>query len=481
MRRLCKCGWLWLLLLSSLLGVYQIKRGFDKVDYWPDSVNYLDLYKKDLADEEGLRHLRTWGYPLMLQAYRAGVDRLGPTWSWWLVFDEQDPHWLTAHHARQILPGCWLIFEEIHDPWAYLPTCHLLLHIFAVLMLYAGWRQIGFPKVAAVLVCLPVLFFDMIDLTHSLLTDSPGQSLTILAISAFLFVLSKPRRPLRWLLLTLVVFAAWQTRPVSQYLVVMLPLAGWLLRSYAGAARNGLRRFTLPAMLLLVCCVPLLAFCGWRYHVVGHFGVVSFMGHNLIGLTGCLLTEEMLPEIREECQPLARMLLERRNAPDVLSWWGRRPLQPPLEPGDTDVIRHIADVICHDADAVVDRAVGGVVRGLAKAHARRRRLAAGGRLVAPLAGLAHAAAERAALLALAWLPAAQLPHPFAECPLATLAALAIALTGIGRRLAALLLLAVRVEVGELPQTLAEGAALLVMMVMVLLHAGRLFHGLLQIV
>jgi len=49
-----------------------------------------------------------------------------------------------------------------------------------------------------VLVCLPVLFCDMIDFAHALLTDSRAQSLIILEISSFLFVLSKPTRCLPW-------------------------------------------------------------------------------------------------------------------------------------------------------------------------------------------------------------------------------------------------------------------------------------------
>jgi hypothetical protein len=338
LRRLVSNGYFWLLVFSLALFIYHGLRPYDYVRMWPDSQDYLAMADMDVCDPKGLATTRTWGYPIILKLYRLVFDKVGPTYSWWVVYGDQDAQWLDDNGARQLVPGCWLIFSEVREPWAYLPTCQLLFHLFAVLVFYAGLRQLDFPAVAGVLMCLPVMFFDYIDtIVHTLLADSTGQSFLLLAISSFFFVLRRPTRPLRWASLALCVFAAYHIRAAFQFLLVMLPLVTAVLGSFASSAklaspaapRPGVRakhRLVMTGVMLAICWLPYLAYCGWRYHVVGQFSLVAYTGFNFFGLCGQLFTEEMLPEVREECRPLAEALVRGRQDPaaqDALESWTR--------------------------------------------------------------------------------------------------------------------------------------------------------------
>src|SRR5207237_1306467 len=158
------------------------ERPFDRLIVWPDSKSYTDMADLDLLDPAGLTTLRPWGYPVLLKLYRLG-------------------------------------FGE-GSGWTYLPTCHLLLHVFSVLVFYAGLRQLRFPVLAGVLMCVPVLHFDYFEFTtYSLLADTPGQAFLLLTVSSFFFVLRKPTRLLRWECLALCVFASYQIRAAFQFLL----------------------------------------------------------------------------------------------------------------------------------------------------------------------------------------------------------------------------------------------------------------------
>jgi hypothetical protein len=302
MRRLFAHGWLVLLLCSTVLAldiviVYAASRIWLRPDFYtrhfPDTPDYEKMGDKDLTDPTGLADIRTWGYPLVVKAVRT-----------------------------------------ISPDYALLPWIHLVLHVGGVLVLYAGLRQVGFTGVAAVLVCVPSLFADLITeqlALHHVLTDALGHSLLLTTFGAFFLVLARPQGPLRWLLLTLAIFAAYQTRPAFQGLVVIIPACAVALRAFLPRERS---RALFLGKMALAALGPYLAFCTLRYVVVGHFGLVAFTGTNLVGITGVILTEDMVPHIRPEHQPLAKWILKCRCSPDN---WRREfnAFYPPIPPGGT--------------------------------------------------------------------------------------------------------------------------------------------------
>jgi hypothetical protein len=334
LRRVVCNGYFWLVVAGVALFVRHGFRPFDSVTLWPDSYDYMTMADMDLLDPKGLATLRPWGYPVILKLYKVVFQEIGPKHSWWVVLGEQDSQWLDEHQARQLVPGCWLVFEEIHEPWAYLPTCHLLVHIFAVLMFYAGLRQLNFPAAAGVLMCLPVIIFDYLDLAmYSLLADATGQAFLLLTVSSFFFVLRQPARPARWACLALCVLVSYHIRAAFQFLLVMLPLLTAILGSYAtrkegvapGSASK--HRLVMTGVMLAICWLPYLAYCGWRSHVVGQFSLLSCTGFQFFGLCGQLFTDEMLPEVRPECRPLAEEIIRGRQDSSrqavLREWTGR--------------------------------------------------------------------------------------------------------------------------------------------------------------
>jgi hypothetical protein len=149
----------------------------------------------------------------------------------------------------------------------------------------------------------------------TLATDTTAAALGLATCGALLLWTSAGGRSFWWaVLLGGLVVAAWLVRPTMLSLLPFVCLCGPLLelRRLGRSATPGqlANRFALCAM---VTAVPVLAWCGVRYTVVGKFGIVSFGGYNLIGLAGQLLDEPMVPQLPEDLQPLARAALQRRS------------------------------------------------------------------------------------------------------------------------------------------------------------------------
>ncbi|HYV37391.1 MAG TPA: hypothetical protein VE988_16915 [Gemmataceae bacterium] len=323
-RRLVSNGYFWLLFLSVGLFIYNYQRPWEHCRLWPDSYNYLDMACMDLTDPKGLATFRTWGYPLLLKLYQLVFLNPEINHAWTISDGPKDYAWVLDHAAVELTPNHWLAFD---DPWAYLPECQLVLHIISVLVFYRGLRELCFSATAAVLMCLPVLIYDYIDMnTYSLLADAPGQAFLLFTVTSFFFVLRRPTRALRWLALGLCVFASYHIRAAFQFLLVMLPLATIILGSCAAASNAKKQRLAMTAVMVVICWLPYLAYCGWRHHVVGQFSLVAYTGFNFFGLCGQLFTVQMLPEVRDECKPLAEAIIKGREADehqDTLRSWTR--------------------------------------------------------------------------------------------------------------------------------------------------------------
>ena len=88
------------------------------------------------------------------------------------------------------------------------------------------------------------------------------------------------------------------------------------------------RHVRLAAGLLLIAAGPLLLFGALRWSLVGHFGLTSFGGYDLAGVTAPLITEDNIDRLPRADRPLAQRILERRGE------LGRIPV-PERSPGTT--------------------------------------------------------------------------------------------------------------------------------------------------
>lgn len=162
----------------------------------------------------------------------------------------------------------------------------------------------------------PLLYARLARLEgHRVMSDLPSATWAVLAVACLLWLLRRPR-PLAWALLTLTVFLTYQTRPAYLFLLPLLPLAGvllpWLQSAPPRRLSAALGSRTCLGLVVAVLA-PYLLWCSLRYAAFGHFGLVSFGGLNVIGITAPMITAELLPELEEPDRALAASVLNARR------------------------------------------------------------------------------------------------------------------------------------------------------------------------
>ncbi len=245
-----------------------------------DSRGYVKVLERETLAQK-LSHRRTPGYPLFLKAVQA-------------------------------LPGglAWLPHVQLG---LYLGSV-VAFGLAAGLYLGAGWK--GF------LVATPLFYSRLIaPYVTGVLADLPAAACALIALAGLLAAAARPAgrvaRALAWTAAGAGAFAAYQLRPAYLFLLPLLPLLGLVLFRLAGTGcRTQERRpsaLRFAAGMTAVVLLPFLAWSTFRWAVAGHFGLVSFGGFNLIGITSSMLTTENAPRLPAEHQPLAQGILERRR------------------------------------------------------------------------------------------------------------------------------------------------------------------------
>ena len=107
-------------------------------------------------------------------------------------------------------------------------------------------------------------------------------------------------------------FATILIRPAFLFLLVLWPLviAWWRWTNDREPLRGAIRD---ASKLAAICWSPLLLYSLMRWMVVGHFGLVSFGGYNVIGIAGQFMEEKDLKSIPTELQETAKEILVQRD------------------------------------------------------------------------------------------------------------------------------------------------------------------------
>ncbi len=95
--------------------------------------------------------------------------------------------------------------------------------------------------------------------------------------------------------------------------MVLTPIWGGLLL-LGRRISDGRRLLRMVAGLAAATVLPLVAFMALRWTAVGQFGLVSFSGYNLVGITASFLDEELVEELDGDSRLLAAEILEGRRA-----------------------------------------------------------------------------------------------------------------------------------------------------------------------
>lgn len=206
------------------------------------------------------------------------------------------------------------LVSKVSPDFERLPDFQFICYSISIFIFLVGLRSFGVSKIKSLIITLPIFYLNFAEIYIPLqLTESLAVSFAILTLGILLILVSKPRQPILWLLLGLGIFCTYQVRPAFLFLIPLIPVLGLslLLLKRTSGARPKPSRFLI--YLIATALVPLLAFSTLRLALVGHFGLVSFGGFNLIGITSQMLNEEMVEQLPEQDRALAQSIIEERE------------------------------------------------------------------------------------------------------------------------------------------------------------------------
>jgi|GEM_PF-1318746 len=222
-----------------------------------------------------------------------------------------------------------------------IPLFHFGMMSLAAVGFYFGLTSVGFRSWAAAASAAPLCFSrGLWDFGARLGSDAVGIAMGVGCASFFLMAISKysPRyTPNRrgtnsldassiecrqyansmiteggWIALGSMTLATILVRPAYLFLIPLWPCLAFTLLLWIWR-RTWKEAFNTAMKSALVAALPLLAYCGFRWTVVHEFGLVSFAGYNLIGITGQYVERDDIDHLPGESQELAKRLIDERE------------------------------------------------------------------------------------------------------------------------------------------------------------------------
>jgi len=195
-----------------------------------------------------------------------------------------------------------------------LPYLHFSLHLAGIGLFFFALVRFGFSPWLAFGAASALLFGPLPHYWMSSLgTDSVGGSLALISVACLLLTVGSPRRIWPWVAVATALFLTYQCRPAYLFLLPLLPPLGLALRGLLPrpAVRGEIRHLALG--LIAAAALPYLAFCTLRLVTVGHFGLVSFGGYNLVGIAGQFVDGELVLDLPGDEREIATRYLARRS------------------------------------------------------------------------------------------------------------------------------------------------------------------------
>ncbi len=209
--------------------------------------------------------------------------------------------------------------------WEPLPEAQAIVYFAAVLLFWFGLNVYTGSRWLAMAAANPLLYAEVLALNPRIQPDFLAVATTI-ATFAFVFLLAaRPANRWYWAAVGAGVFLTYQIRPSYLFFLLFVPILAVVLR----VCRDGRlprRWLAWTAGLLLLTVVPFLAYCTVRWFAVGHFGLVSYGGFNLLGVTASFLDNKLVRELPKEHRKLARMILQERKNRNFKPYQGRQPV-----------------------------------------------------------------------------------------------------------------------------------------------------------
>lgn len=189
------------------------------------------------------------------------------------------------------------------------PVVQMGLLVCCTAIFALGLRLYGLTGLTAVAAASPLLWVVPVALV---MPETPAKCFAI-AATGFLLWAAGTRSRIAFAGLAITLFLAYQMRPAFLFLLVFLPMAWLFLYIRRWGFLDPRKCFRNAIYTAAACALPLLLFCLLRLAVVGHFGLVSFAGHNTIGITVEMLRPETVQRLPVSDQPLAMLMARARD------------------------------------------------------------------------------------------------------------------------------------------------------------------------
>lgn len=255
------------------------------------------------------------GVAILMLVGLAATGRLSPKFSpdsiGYITFDWSAPLSQARTVGYPLLLGLLNVFGEKQ---AAVPLAHWMALTLSCIVFYWGLCRMGFRQwTAAWCAIVTLLGRGVWDWGNQVIADSLAISLAIAATGCFLAAIAAGTRSRAFVSCVLLTFVAYQVRPAFLFLLPLWPLAALLPQMWVAPFPGWKVRFRTAAMFAAGTALPFLAFCAFRAVMVGHFGLVSFGGANIVGVAGQFLDEGLVPQLSEDVQPLANDILQKRD------------------------------------------------------------------------------------------------------------------------------------------------------------------------
>lgn len=199
-----------------------------------------------------------------------------------------------------------------------IPFFHATVWMMSCLLFCQGLIQAGFRKSVAVF-CSFILLPGraVFDLGGLIQTDSLAISCAVASAGCFLGCLGEKSHNGWWLGLALGTFMTCLIRPAYLFLIPLWPTLGCFLDGLLLRRATGWKVLSVRLTGYIAATVfPMLLWCTVRFLIVGHWGLVSFGGYNVVGVAGQFVDTEVVQELPAALQPLGQgIVLGRQKLP----------------------------------------------------------------------------------------------------------------------------------------------------------------------
>jgi hypothetical protein len=257
--------------------------------------------------------------PLLVLADLAWTGRLSPVLEpdsgTYLEFDWSSPTTILGGFRTFGYPAFLKFAALFGRDNAAVPFLQWLAATLAAWACFWGLRRGGYrDEIAFWCAATLMLNREMLDFGNLIMSDSLATSLALTSFACFLACMARTTTILDWFGMAALTFLTYQVRPAYIFLIPLWPMMAFLLDLFLlrRTATWGRRLFHFICMTF-VTVLPFVAFCSLRGAVVGHWGLVSFGGCNVVGIAGQLLDRELAAELPQSIQQLANRIVDARE------------------------------------------------------------------------------------------------------------------------------------------------------------------------